>query len=291
MSSTPSRPAAGTLWIVATPIGTLDDFAPRARDVLASVELILAEDTRRARVLLQHAGVPTGRRLLSCHEHNEQRRVRRVVETMRAGRSVALMSDAGTPVLSDPGFVVVREVRRSGLPVASVPGPSSFAAALAASGQPPLPATLVGFLPARQTARRRRIAELAATRWTIVALLSPHRIAAELNDLAAGLGEDRPASLLAELSKRHERALVGTLGELASSQEADRPRGEYVLVIGPARVSEASAVIDAESVRSLYETALAAGMDRAEAMKTVAARLGLHRRQIFDFLVDHETGD
>jgi 16S rRNA (cytidine1402-2'-O)-methyltransferase len=273
---------------VATPIGTLGDFSPRAREVLAEAALILVEDTRRAGKLLGHVGVASEGRLTSFHEHNEGDRLAGILDALHAGRSVVLMSDAGTPVLSDPGFVLVRAARADGLPVASVPGPSSFTAALAASGQPPLPATLVGFLPARQGQRRQRISEVAQTSWTLVILLSPHRLSAELGDLAEGLGGDRPATLLAELSKLHERAVTATLGELANCDETRRPRGEYVVVVGPRPDGGPSCAIDAKTVRTIYETALAAGMSRTEAMKSAAARLGIKRRQVFDFLADHE---
>ena len=278
----------GILWIVATPIGTLDDFAPRAREVLDHAELILAEDTRRARTLLNHSGVVPGRRLMSFHEHNEAKRLPLVLGTLRAGGSVALMSDAGTPVLSDPGFVLVRAARSDDLQVATVPGPSSFTAALAASGQPPLPATLVGFLPGRAGARRSRIAELARVPWTLVVLLSPHRLAAELGDLANTLGPDRPATLLAELSKMHERALTAPLGELAKSEEADNPRGEYVVVVGPPIRQEVGGSLDHGRIRAAYAVAVDAGLPRKEALKAVAEELGVRRRDVFDSLIDNE---
>ena len=281
-------PAKGTLWIVATPIGTLDDFAPRAHQVLGQVEPILAEDTRRARKLLNHIGVVPGRRVRSFHEHNEADRLPLVMDTLRQGDSVALMSDAGTPVLSDPGFILVRAVREEGLPVATVPGPSSFAAALAASGQPPLPATLVGFLPGRKGARRSRIAELAEAPWTLVVLLSPHRLRLELEDLASGLGSDRPATLLAELSKMHERAVTGALGDLAGCEETDNPRGEYVLVVGPELQTGTSESVDRERIRAAYAMAVDTGLARKEALKAVAAKLGVGRRVVFDSLIDHE---
>lgn len=278
----------GTLWIVATPIGTLDDFAPRAAEVLEASTLILAEDTRRARKLLDHAGVVAGRRLRSFHEHNEADRLPQALETIRDGGSVALMSDAGTPVLSDPGFVLVRAARRDGLPVATVPGPSSFTAALAASGQPPLPATLIGFLPARAGARRARIEELVSVKWTMVVLLSPHRLGAELSDLAQGLGVDRPATLLAELSKLHERAVMAPLGELNGCDEVKHPRGEYVVVVGPAVESSVAGPVDSAQIRVAYSAAVNAGMNRKEAMKAVAKTLGVGRREVFDSLIDHE---
>ncbi len=283
--------SSGTLWIVATPIGSLDDFAPRARQVLDGAALILAEDTRRASKLLSHVGVAPGRRLRSYHEHNETNRLPLALETLRDGRSVALMSDAGTPVLSDPGFVLVRAARDENIHVASVPGPSSFTAALAASGQPPLPATLVGFLPARSGARRSRIAEFAGVSWTLVVLLSPHRLAAELGDLARGLGPDRPATLLAELSKMHERAVSASLGELADGDEAGSPRGEYVVVVGPPTRSEMTGPVEPARIRRAYTVAVDTGLTRKEALKAVAEEFGVGRREVFDSLVNHETGE
>lgn len=275
----------GILWVVATPIGTLSDLGQRARDVLAETDVILAEDTRRTRRLLTGVGLTTGRRLSSLHEHNEEQRVARVIADLESGLNVALLSDAGTPALSDPGFRLIREARRRGLRVCSVPGPSAFTAALAASGQPPLPATLVGFLPPRGAPRRRRIGDLAALPGSLVILLSPHRLRAELEDLAEGLGGDRPATLLAEISKLHERALVASLADLAASSESAHPRGEYVVVVGPPDAAAGEEEPDAEAVRTAYAEAVAAGMDRPTALKTVARRLGLSRRQVYPLVV------
>ena len=277
----------GTLWIVATPIGSLEDLGPRARQTLAAVEIILAEDTRRTRTLLAHAGVAAGRRLYSFHDHNERQRLPWVIGELRQGRSVALVSDAGTPAISDPGFGLVREARAAGVRVCSVPGPSAFTAALAAAGQPPLPAALAGFLPVPRAARRRRIADLAPWNGTIVMLLSPHRLAEELADLAAGLGEDRPATLLAELSKLHERALTGTLEELAGSSESASPRGEYVIVVGPRAAAPPRVATPAE-VRQAYADATARGLDRREALRETARRLGIGRREVFARLLEVE---
>ncbi len=274
----------GTLWIVATPIGTLGDLSTRAREVLASVDLILSEDTRRARRLLSHLDLPSHGRLQSLHEHNEEKKVPALLHTLREGVSIALISDAGTPVVSDPGFLLVRAVRNEGLPICSVPGASAFVAALAAAGQPPLPATLCGFLPARRGARRRRIAELAEASWTIVILLSPHRLDRELGDLAEILGGDRPATLLAEISKVHERAISSTLEELADCAEAKNPRGEYIVVVGPHRHEEPPAEADPGRVRSEYRRALDDGMDRREALRATALRFGIRRRLVFDLV-------
>jgi len=277
----------GTLWIVATPIGSLEDLGSRARRILAAAQIILAEDTRVTRGLLAHAGVPAGRRLRSFHDHNERQRVPWVIGELQQGRSVALVSDAGTPAISDPGFVLVQEARAAGIRICSVPGPSAFTAALAAAGQPPLPAVLAGFLPPQRAARRRRIADLARWTDTVVITLSPHRLAEELADLAAGLGEDRPATLLAELSKLHERALTGTLEELAGSSESASPRGEYVIVVGPRAAAPPRVATPAE-VRQAYEEATARGLDRREALGETARRLGVGRREVFARLLEDE---
>lgn len=281
--------APGTLWIVATPIGTLGDVPPRVKEVLGEANLILAEDTRRARRLLSHLEVPTQGRLQSLHEHNEEKKVPSLLARLREGSSIALVSDAGTPVLSDPGYVLVRSVREAGLPVCSVPGASAFTAALAAAGQPPLPATLCGFLPPRAGPRRRRIEELDAAPWTLVILLSPHRLARELADIADVLGGGRPATLLAEISKRYERADTGTLSELARGKEAENPRGEYVLVVAP-RAAEHDVAADREAIRAAYHAATASGMGRREALRAAARRFGIRRREVFDLLETDSEG-
>lgn len=287
----PADNLPGTLWIVATPIGTLGDLAPRAREVLRDVDLILAEDTRRARALLSHLELPAAGRVQCLHEHNENRKVEAITTILKNGGSTALISDAGTPVLSDPGFLLVRAVRAAGLPVRSVPGPSSFTAALAASGQPPLPVTLCGFLPARSGARRRRIDELSQCPWSLVILLSPHRLGSELADLAEVLGEEREATLLAEISKRFERAEVATLGELVASHEVDGPRGEYILVIGPPNPAQSERTSAAPgALREAYAQAVSRGLGRGEAMRETARRFGLRRRDVFDAL-DAADGD
>jgi 16S rRNA (cytidine1402-2'-O)-methyltransferase len=286
-----SQPAPGTLWIVATPIGTIGDLGPRSQQILADTDLILAEDTRRTRRLLSRAGITARGRLRSLHEHNEDRLVPKIVDALEEGQTVALVSDAGTPVLSDPGFVLVREARLRNLPILSVPGPSSFTAALAASGQPPLPATLAGFLPARSGPRRRRVRELAAAPWTIVILLSPHRLRSELRDLATGLGAERPATLLAELSKLHERAAVASLGELCDCPEADNPRGEYVLVVGPQSEAVEPTEVSASELKHEYETALADGLSRKQALRQVAEQYGLRRGILYTKLFVDPASD
>jgi len=283
--------AGGVLWIVATPIGSAEDLAPRAREVLESVDSILAEDTRRTRALLARFEIKAGRRLVSFHEHNQERVVPRAMAELTSGASLALVCDAGTPVLSDPGFTLVHGARGQGVRVLSCPGPSAFTAALAASGQPALPATLVGFLPARPGPRRQRVAELAVVPWSLVVLLSPHRLGAELEDLAAGLGRDRRATLLAELSKVHERGISGTLAELASCQEVERPRGEYVVVLAPPPDRPAGGGKPGrDEVERAYAEALAAGLPRREALRAVARDLGVSRREVYALLHDASRG-
>lgn len=279
----------GNLWIVATPIGTIGDLSPRAREILDTVDLILAEDTRRARRLLSHLEVSARGRLESLHERNEKQKVPSLLSKLREGQSIALVSDAGTPVLSDPGYLVVRAVREEGMPVCSVPGASVFTTALAAAGLPPLPATLCGFLPPRPGPRRRRIAELDAGAWTLVILLSPHRLARELADLEEVLGGKRRATLLAELSKRYERAIPGTLEELSRGTEAEKPRGEYVLVVAP---QDQSGGVDADpkAVRAEYQRRLTEGMERREALRATAQRFGIRRRHVFDLVASDREG-
>ncbi len=282
------REPAGTLWIVATPIGTLEDLGVRAREILGSVDLILAEDTRRTRKLLSHMGVAAGGRLSSLHEHNEKGRTSWVLDQLAQGRAVALVSDAGTPALSDPGFLVVRAARKQGLDVRSVPGPSAFVAALAASGQPPLPAVLSGFLPAKSGPRRRQIQELAGWSGTVVLLLSPHRIAIELQDLADGLGGNRQATLLAEISKRHERAVVGSLDDLANGSEAASPRGEYALVVGPVSPDEGVTLVTPTDASTAYHRAVGDGLDRRAALREASRELGVSRKELYAKLLEAE---
>jgi 16S rRNA (cytidine1402-2'-O)-methyltransferase len=283
--------SVGTLWIIATPIGTLDDLGARAGEVLESVDVILAEDTRRTRKLLSHIGVTSRGRLRSLHEHNEKDRLSWIVQQLARGSDLALVSDAGTPALSDPGFLVVRAAREAGAPVRSVPGPSSFVAALAASGQPPLPSVLAGFLPAKAGPRRRSIAELARWSGTTVVLLSPHRLRLELEDLADGFGGEREATLLAEISKRHERAVSGSLEELSQSPEGAAPRGEYVVVIGPQGSTSVAPQVQPSDAAKAYQREIALGRDRRSALKAASMRLGLSRKELYAKLLEAEKDE
>ena len=278
----------GTLWIVATPIGTLADLSRRAGEVIENVDLLLAEDTRRTRRLISGLGLELRGSLRSLHEHNETKVIPDVLAALNRGDDVALVSDAGTPVLSDPGYLLVHQVRQEGLSVASVPGPSAFTAALAAAGQPPLPATLVGFLPPRQGARKRRLGGLLSFPGTLVFFLSPHRLAKELTDVAEVFGWQRPATLLAEISKRYERAETGVLGDLKDGREAAAPRGEYVLVVGPViQKSAPSGPVTREQARRAYEQALEEVGDRREAQRVASRELNISRRDLYALIFEN----
>jgi 16S rRNA (cytidine1402-2'-O)-methyltransferase len=220
----------GTLWVIATPIGNLGDLAPRAAQVLGAVDVVACEDTRRTGALLRHLGLRKTMR--SLHEHNERARVREILDLLEDGRDVALVSDAGTPLLSDPGFLVVREAARAGVTVRPLPGPSAALAALVVSGLPPYPFTLLGFPPPRTGKRQTFLRRFAEHEHTLVFFESPHRLIASLDDAIAVWG-DRPAAIGRELTKLHEEVVRGGLRELREALAA-RPalKGEFVVVVG-----------------------------------------------------------
>jgi 16S rRNA (cytidine1402-2'-O)-methyltransferase len=228
----PALSMAGTLHVVATPIGNLEDLSSRARRVLAEADLVACEDTRRTGALLAKLG--TERRLVSLHEHNERARLPQLLGALAEGRSVALVSDAGTPLLSDPGFLLVREAIARGIAVVPVPGPSAALAALVASGLPPYPFTFAGFPPHRSGKRRAFYRALAALPHTLVVFESPHRLLASLEDALTELG-DRPAAIARELTKLHEELVRGSLSDLHATLASRRELlGEFVLVIAGA---------------------------------------------------------
>lgn len=225
---------AGTLYIVATPIGNLEDLSARARRVLEEVDAILCEDTRHTGRLLQRYGI--GTRRISLHEHNEDRRVTEVLGDLKAGRSFALVSDAGTPLISDPGYRLLAAARREGLSVSPVPGPCAAIAALSVAGLPTDRFCFEGFLPAKATARRSRLERLAGEPRTLVFYESGRRLPGMVRDCALVFGADREAALARELTKAFESLYRETLGELAERLESDNTasRGECVLVIAGA---------------------------------------------------------
>ena len=228
---THERPSGrpGTLFLVATPIGNLEDVSARALRVLREVDLVAAEDTRHTRRLLQHFGIEA--RVVSLHEHNERARATSLVERVRGGESVALVTDAGSPGIADPGFPVVRAAVAEGVRVESIPGPSAVIAALQVSGLPTDAFLFAGFLPPRGAARRRRLEELSGLRETVVVFESPHRIEACLADLET-VWAQRPIALVRELTKVHEQVLRGTPREVREALRAEWRRGEMVLVLG-----------------------------------------------------------
>ena len=222
---------AATLHVVATPIGNLGDLSPRAQQVLREVAAVCAEDTRRSGQLLAHFGIGTP--LLALHEHNEQQLAERLVARLLGGEALALVSDAGTPLVSDPGYRLVRAARAAGVKVSPVPGPSALVAALSVAGLPSDRFTFEGFLPAKASARRERLAALAGEPRTLVFYESSHRIEESLADLRAAFGDDRPAVLARELTKLFETVLDGTLADLHArvAADADQRKGEFVLVV------------------------------------------------------------
>jgi len=223
---------AGKLLVVATPIGNLDDLSPRARAAFESADLVACEDTRHTGRLLAHLGIK--KPLVSLHEHNERQRLPRLLADLQEGRTIALASDAGTPLLSDPGFLLVREAATAGVRIEPIPGPAAPLAALVVSGLPPYPFTFAGFPPPKTGKRRAFYRGWADLGHTLVVFESPHRLLASLEDAHAELG-DRPAAIARELTKMHEEVLRGRLSELLAELKS-RPslRGEFVMVIGPA---------------------------------------------------------
>jgi len=221
-------PGGGTLFLVATPIGNLEDVTRRALRTLAEVSAVAAEDTRRTRRLLTHYGIDA--KVVSLFEHNERQRIPRLVERLRAGESLALVTDAGSPGIADPGYRLARAASEAGLRVESVPGPSALIAALQVSGLPTDRFTFAGFLPVKPGARRRMLEELAERRETVVVFEAPHRIEKALADLEQVWGS-RPIALARELTKTFEQVLRGSAAEVRDALGAEQRRGEMVLVL------------------------------------------------------------
>ena len=271
--------AAGRLWIVATPIGNLDDLSPRARATLRDVDVIAAEDTRHSAPLLGVAG--SRARLLALHEHNEHEQAARIVELLRAGDNIALISDAGTPLVSDPGFRLVRAAREAGFTVSPVPGPCAAIAALSVAGLASDRFVFEGFLPARAAARRERLQALAAEPRSLIFYESSHRIVESLNDMIAVFGAGRAAALARELTKLFETVIAAPLGEIAAKVVADanQQRGEFVLVVAGADGEDADAVL-AEGRRVF--AMLREELPPARAAKLAAAITGAPRKGLYE---------
>jgi 16S rRNA (cytidine1402-2'-O)-methyltransferase len=272
---------SGTLFVVATPIGNLEDLAPRARQTLAAVDLIAAEDTRHTGRLLSHFGIKT--RLFALHDHNEEDIANKVVDMLIAGESIALVSDAGTPLVSDPGFRLLRAAHRAGVTVAPIPGPCAATAALSVAGLATDRFCFEGFLPAKHKGRRDALQALLSESRTMIFYESVHRIAATLADLVEVFGDDRSAFLGRELTKIHEQCLHGTLGDLLEQTTAGTitNKGEFVLIVaGAAQPQPSSVDID----RLLVEfSRLLPGKDVA---KVMARATGEKRNALYQRLLD-----
>lgn len=267
-----------TLFVVATPLGNLGDLTHRAADVLRTVPVVAAEDTRRTRGLLDHIGAAP--QLLSFHAHSPDRRLDALVEILEQGRDVALVSDAGTPVISDPGADLVSAVRARGIPVVPIPGPSAVATALSVAGLGGDRYLFLGFVPRRGSDRRRLLERAAAEEWPVVFFEAPPRVQALLRDLAALAGADRTAAVARELTKLHEEVRVGTLGQLAEAYADTAPRGEVTVVMAgagkPAEPPDRS-----EEAAELARSLLAGGMTRREVVREVTDRLALPRNDVY----------
>jgi len=274
---------SGTLFVVATPIGNLEDLSPRARQTLAEVDLVAAEDTRHTGRLLSHLGVEA--RLLAVHEHNESAAAKRIVEMLLAGRDVALVSDAGTPLVSDPGYRVVRAALEAGIRVSPVPGPSAVAAALSVAGLATDRFCFEGFLPPKQAGRRRRLETLRDESRTIVIYESVHRIGATMTDLCEIFGDDRAAFIGRELTKLHEQCVNGTLAELRGRIDSGAipEKGEFVLVVAGASESTKD-TFDADHLLSV----LASHLPATEAARIAAELTGEKKNALYQRILRHK---
>ncbi len=268
------EPLKPGLYLVATPIGNLQDITLRALSVLAGADVIYCEDTRHSRTLVAHYGI--GGRLKPYHEHNAEEQRPHVLAELAAGRVVALISDAGTPLISDPGYKLVRDVTAEGFCVISIPGSSAVLTALACAGLPTDAFFFAGFLPPRQAARRARLAELAAIPGTLVVFEAPTRVAECLADMTAILG-DRPAALARELTKMHETVLRGTLNALGEQIASGPLKGEVVILAGPPVEAEVSDELLAAKLTDALQTA-----SLRDASKAIAESCGVSRARVYD---------
>lgn len=262
------------LYIVATPIGNLGDLSPRARDVLASVDLVAAEDTRHSGRLLAHFGIATPQ--VSLHEHNERERAAELLVRLGRGESIALISDAGTPLISDPGMPLVRAARAAGVPVFAIPGACALVAALSVSGIATDRFVFEGFLPPKAAARKARLKELAYEPRTLVFYESPHRITATLADMAAALGADREACIARELTKLHESVHTGSLSDLQARAEAET-RGEWVIVVSGEKALHAPQAIELDHALAV----LTPELPLKQAVALAAKLTGVPRNEVY----------
>lgn len=274
--------ALGTLYVVASSIGNPADLSPRAVETLRDVDVVLAEDTREARKLLSSYGI--GRPTQSCFDANEAERAQEACGLLRAGKNVALLSEAGTPAVSDPGYRVVRAAVELGARVVPVPGPSAVLAALVASGLPTDSFFFAGFPPRKTGARRLLFTRVGQLGSTLIFYESPHRVGTTLAELAAVLGDKRPACLARELTKTHEELVRGTLGELAQRYAETRPLGEITLVVGGATDGE-QLTDDEDVLVARAKSLLATGMSARDVAEALAADSQRPRRDIYQLVL------
>jgi 16S rRNA (cytidine1402-2'-O)-methyltransferase len=273
----------GTLYLVATPIGNLSDITHRALQVLRDVDLIACEDTRHTHKLLSHYGITT--KTISYHEHNEQQRAAHLIDQLKRGSNIAVVSDAGTPAISDPGFRLVRAAIENEVPVVPVPGPSALISALIAAGLPTDEFFFAGFLPPRSNGRRARLSELQSVPGTLIFYEAPHRLAATLKDAYEILGE-RDAVVARELTKVHEEIRRGYLSELSNHYEHEEPRGEIVVLIDRNVISVAKPQLTVAALVDQFEQE---GMDQRAALKKAARELGISRAEAYRKLISERN--
>lgn len=269
----------GTLYLVATPIGNLADLSERAAKVLSEVDFIAAEDTRNSLRLLSYLGI--SKPMVSYFEHNKRERGTEIVKRIADGEACALITDAGTPAISDPGEDIVALCSEKGIPVCSVPGPCAAIVALTVSGLPTGRFCFEGFLSTNKAERKKHLQSLCGERRTMIFHEAPHKLKATLDDLAKAFGEDRPISLCRELTKKNEEILRLTLGEAVAYYETNEPRGEYVLVLGGAQEADASTDWENISVEEHVERYVADGMSKMDAIKAVARDRGVAKNVIY----------
>jgi len=273
---------AGTLYVVATPLGNLGDLSPRAADTLKTVAAGAAEDTRHTKTLITHVG--SHAELISFHAHSSERALERILDLLGTGKDVALVTDAGTPTVSDPGAVLVAAARARDFPIATIPGPTAVAAALAVSGLGADRYVFLGFLPRKGGDRRRLLEVVAESEWTVVLFEAPNRVADLLSDLAEVCGDDRDVAVSRELTKVFEETRAGTLAELAGYYAEAPPRGEVTIVVsGTGKAAPEEVTIDPETrARAL----LAQGMTRKDVADQVAEETGISRNAAYRLVND-----
>lgn len=266
------------LWLVATPIGNLDDLSPRAATVLRAADIVCCEDTRHSGSLLKRIGAEP-RRLLVTNEHTEFDAVDTVLAALAAGDIVAVVTDAGSPGISDPGERLVRGARDAGYPVHATPGPAAFVVAATISGLPTSRLAFDGFLPRAGSDRRERLTEVSHERRTTVLYEAPHRLVRTLGDLASACGADRRIALARELTKMHEETWIGTLAEAVEKYTAEEPRGEYVIVIEPSPILDVEVTDD--DIRREIASRVSIGLSTRDAVDEVTVALGLPRKRVY----------